>query len=112
MLQEATATRPSASWFQRWPAIAVFCVVGLVIASALAHNPTTGPHIDSGRVESDIESTLSQRGIQNAVVSCPSNEPIKANSRFVCSLNVNGQQSHVLVTVVNDNGDIQWIVTG
>jgi hypothetical protein len=78
---------------------------------ALANNPVTGAHMDDRKVEASVRSTLAARGVAGATVDCPSLQPARTNYQFICTLSLGGERAHVLVTVLNTNGDFTWVVT-
>jgi hypothetical protein len=59
-------------------------------------------------LNNQITQQASQQGY-NLSPSCPS-APAKANYQFLCNATENGQSVHVLVTVLNTNGDWTWKV--
>jgi hypothetical protein len=84
-------------------------LLALISLGALAGCSSSGT-MDAGKINAAIAQKASENGA-SVTASCPSGEPAKANYQFVCNATVNGTDGHILVTVLNGNGDLTWQVS-
>ncbi|MCH9814843.1 MAG: DUF4333 domain-containing protein [Actinomycetia bacterium] len=71
----------------------------------------TGSQLDTTKVEEEITSGLAEQSNIDAVVTCPTNVAIEANTSFNCTAtDNNGDSADVKVTMTDDKGNITWEV--
>jgi hypothetical protein len=85
-------------------------LIGLIGLGACTPGTFFSNTVDASKLNAEISQKALQEG-STITASCPSGEPAKADYKFVCSATVNGQSEHILVTVLNGNGDVSWVAT-
>jgi hypothetical protein len=91
-----------------WIGGVVFAAIGAFVVWQL----TAAPSMDVEKLEAEVETgILTQTGVSTSV-DCP-NAKAEAGYRFVCELSLGvptllAEHRHVMVEVLNDNGDFVW----
>jgi hypothetical protein len=90
--------RPSKKWYKRWwvwvvAAIAVIIIAFFVFAAIFGNKY---------QLESKIKDAYKDQGATASDVSCPSNIETDKGNTYTCTATVNGKETSVLVTFVND----------
>ena len=94
--------------------LAPFWIYVIAVVAVIALQFSTGAtnYIDTGIVESEMESWgQSTLGVR-VNVDCPGNQPARAEHRFLCDMSDGRETVSVRVEVLNRNGDIEWEVLG
>jgi hypothetical protein len=109
------ATPPTEWWKDRsgpayWivrggAAVAVGGFVFYVVGNLLG-----GSAIDRDAVAAEISRGIAAQAGVRANVDCPSGQPAKAGTAFVCTVRAGSEVGHARVDVLNDQGDIRWIL--
>jgi Domain of unknown function (DUF4333) len=106
------------SWWQRPPilwGVVVGSLLVVLFVVGISVSIVVGSHsrIDSKKLDSDIEQWMTRTlGSTNPSVHCPSHEPAKAGTEFICSATDSSGSAHIDVLVLNSNGDVKWHLIG
>jgi hypothetical protein len=86
---------------------------GLVLAAALTGCSVFQSEIDLSYVESSIKSWARDFAVGPVFVDCGDRTvPAEANYTFICEISDSTGSASVRVTVLNDNGDVEWELIG
>lgn len=104
------------AWWQRdatsrpW---AVLAGLGLVaVVAAVVYTSSQPDNFDGNSLEPQITDWLTRNGAPGATVDCPDNYPGDAGYTFLCSATDHSDSVSVQVTVLNDKGQVNWLVLG
>jgi membrane protease YdiL (CAAX protease family) len=93
-----------------WVSLAALVVVGAVAFTIYAlTRPAQG---DGQALEPQITSWLEKNGVPGATVDCPSHYKVQAGYTFICTATDSTGTAHIEVVVLNDQGQVQWNLTG
>ena len=85
----------------------------LVLAAALTGCSGSQSEIDLPYVESSIKSWARDFAVGPVFVDCGDRTvPAEANYTFICEISDSTGSASVRVTVLNDNGDVEWELIG
>ena len=88
-------------------------VASLVFAAALTGCSVFQSEIDLQKVESAIENWARDFAVGPVFVDCGDRTvPAEANYTFICDITDSTGSASVRVTVLNDNGDVEWELIG
>lgn len=87
--------------------LAVAVTVGVIIYSV-----TRSATYDSHSLAPQIVAWLADNGAPGATVDCPDSYPGEAGYTFLCTATDASGTAHVQVTVLNDKGEVQWVLIG
>ena len=88
-------------------------VTSLVFAAALTGCSVFQSEIDLQKVESAIENWARDFAVGPVYADCGDRTvPAEANYTFICDISDSTGSASVRVTVLNDNGDVEWELIG
>jgi hypothetical protein len=97
----------------RWWLVVVAVVAVGFIGSLVVHFAESGTHqvVDQAKLEQQIHTWAveKERASPSVKVSCPGDQPQKADTTFHCVLSGGGQSVRLTVTVENDQGYLTWV---
>lgn len=93
--------------------LASVLIWGLVAGAVTIALNLSKPTVDDTALEAEIHSWAADNGLPGVTVDCPSGVKIETGHKFVCTLtDRQGETAHVLVTIENSGGDVQWVLEG
>ena len=88
-------------------------LTSLVLAAVLTGCSVFQSEIDLQKVESGIENWARDFAVGPVYADCGDRTvPAEANYTFICDITDSTGSASVRVTVLNDNGDVEWEILG
>lgn len=91
----------------------VWLLAAAVLTMGARCEASVGGGLDTGRIESEIQSGIEEQnpGVTVSSVECPDDVRPEAGNTFTCTANVEGQgPAEVTVTQTDDQGNVRWSV--